>query len=280
MNKKIKTSLLLKITSVAVIWGMIFSQVVFAQCSGFETENLSPALHIQADLFLRIYGKAYSFTPPEDVNVYLSLNEQMTIIESHKQKIVKNLKEYSLDWEHDQKILTTVLKLAEDALKDRKFPAPTNELFLHHAMEVAFYLSQRKAPVESICVAILHRFDEGEIFDLINGQIPKKDVEEIILLTDSFLNIVNFYYEEMPLKKDKHSLQNFMNDVIKKAEIEVDGEIKPDERIIMIALADVLASIKFSSEKERRSLSREIEELWAYLAHRSGLEEMKDELLN
>jgi len=281
MKKKINKTYFLKLISLAVIWAMALPYTALAQTKIFDKQTLSPALHIPLNSFLESYGRAYRNTKSSIDKDYFSPENQKQRIQKFKEEIIENVRKYSKDFKHDQRILNTFLELADKNYKDKKFPDSPNEYYFHHCLTVALDLSQRQAPIESICTALLHRFDENKIDELLKqANISELLAQEIRHLYYKLMYILKFNYAEMPFAGGKHDLQNFMNFIIQQCEKEENGERVADERVLILVLSDMLASVRASSEKKRDSLVKEIEELWAYLAHRSGLEDMKNDLLD
>ena len=62
MKMKLKTSYLLKITAIVMVWGIISVQFVFAQEKILDSQTLSPAVYFDAQSFLDIYRQTYSNT--------------------------------------------------------------------------------------------------------------------------------------------------------------------------------------------------------------------------
>ncbi len=267
-----------------VVLGHIFTGSSFALGRVIDAQTLSPSMCLDRRSFLEAYGQTYSRTDMDLQHEAESAEDIQKGRQGFLEKEIRaNLKkdpEYS---SKDRSLFEKALRIAKSGYADKKFPSPSNEFYLHHALEVAYPLSRWGAPAETIAAAILHRLNAEQVSDMLGDDLSREDTEEISFLIHNFLFISEFHYADMPLEGAVHDIQNFMNAIIQlsaKGRISDVQELKPDYRIILLVLADKLASIRFASEMDRNKLIKEIEEMYAPLAERLGFDEIKTQLLN
>ncbi len=284
MKIKFKTTYFLKITAMVMIWVCVFVPGSFAQGKIVDAQTLSPSVHLGTRPFLEVYRQIYSTIDLDLQHASESADDVQKGRQSFLEKeIMANLKKdprySSKDWD----IIERVIKMAKNEYGDKKFPSPSNEFYLHHALETAYHLSQWAAPAEAIAAAVLHRLGEHQLSGILKDVLSEEEFEEISTLMHNFLFITDFHYSTMPLEGAKHDIQNFMNAMIQLSAKDRGSdmeEFEPDYRIMLLVFADKLASISFASEMDRDELIKEIEEMYAPLAGRLGYDEIKRQLLN
>lgn len=284
MKKKLKTLFLFKIISFVLILALVPVCLVSAQEKAVEGQTLSPSVNFDTQSFLDAYRQTYGNTDI-DLQYESASTEQVQkgrqiFLEKAIRENLKEKPQYSI---RDKELFETVLKAAKTEYADKKFPSPSNEFFLHHTLEVAYFLSQWGAPVEAIAAAMLHRLNENSIVEVIEDKLTKDEFNEISTLIHNFLFITDFNYAKMPLEGALHDIQNFMNAIIQLSAKDRgydNDRLEPDYRIMLLVFADKLASISFASEMDRKDLIKEIEHIYAPLADRLGYVEIKKQLLN
>ncbi len=151
----------------------------------------------------------------------------------------------------------------------------TGEPYIEHPLQVALILSRLQMDTSSLAAALLH--DVSEDTDISIEQIKKKFGDEIAKLVDGATKL-----EKLTLKvpagapRDssvtRRQAENLRKMLVAMAE---------DLRVVFIKLADRLHNMltleAFSLEKRRR-VARETLEIYAPLAHRLGIWELKWQL--
>ena len=142
----------------------------------------------------------------------------------------------------------------------------SGEPYLIHPLEVAYTLTKMSLDISSIVSGLLHDTIEDSYVD-------KKEIEEyfgkeIAELVDGVTKI-----SKIPLKTSEDSkVENFRKMIL---------AMSKDIRVILIKLADRyhnMQTLSYLSPEKQIEIARETFEIYAPLAHRLGIEWLKDEL--
>lgn len=142
----------------------------------------------------------------------------------------------------------------------------SGEPYINHPLNVAAILAELQLDDKTIAAAILHDVVEDTLFTL--DEIENMFGEEIALLIDGVTKIGQIYFKT----KEQQQIEAYRKLIIATAK---------DLRVILIKLADRLhnmRTLKFMREDKRKRIAKETMELYAPLANRLGISNIKWEL--
>ena len=142
--------------------------------------------------------------------------------------------------------------------------------YICHPVAVAEIVASLELDTNSICAALLHDTVEdcSDKTDL--AQIEKRFGEEVAMLVDGLTKLVTLYIED----KEEAHIENLRKMLL---------AMSRDVRVIFIKLCDRLHNMRTLAVKpdpKRRSTALETMYVYAPLAHRLGMQKIKQELEN
>ncbi len=179
-------------------------------------------------------------------------------VEELYKKLVINYKE------SDQKLLDKAFNLASEAHKDQK--RHSGEPYITHPLHVAIYLSELSMDIETIVSAILH--DLIEDTDITYKQIKKDFGVEVADIVDGVTKIDKINY---------NSKEEAKAEAIRKMVVAMSKDI----RVLILKLADRLhniETIEYLKDWKKEKIAQETLYVYAPLAHRLGLQNIKHKL--
>ena len=146
----------------------------------------------------------------------------------------------------------------------------SGEPYISHPIAVAEIVASLELDTNSICAALLHDTVEdcSEKTDL--KEIEKRFGAEVAMLVDGLTKLVTLYIED----KEEAHIENLRKMLL---------AMSKDVRVIFIKLCDRLHNMRTLSVKpdpKRRSTALETMHVYAPLAHRLGMQRIKQELEN
>ena len=168
---------------------------------------------------------------------------------------------------HDENDIEQIRKAYEYADKAHKAQIrATGEPYIIHPLAVAYILAELEMNAEGIIAALLHDVVEDTEYTI--DDIKILFGKEVAFLVDGVTKLSQFHYKN----KEDQQTENFRKMFLAMAQ---------DIRVVIIKLADRLHNMRtlgvFRKEKQER-ISRETMEIYAPLAHRLGIYNIKWEL--
>ncbi len=142
----------------------------------------------------------------------------------------------------------------------------SGEEYIHHPLCVAEILTELQMDEAVICAALLHDVVEDTLFTL--DEIRDMFGDEVALLIDGVTKLGMIKFKS----KEERQLETYRKMILATAQ---------DIRVIIIKLADRLhnmRTLKFMRDDKRKRIARETMELYAPLANRLGISNIKWEL--
>jgi GTP pyrophosphokinase len=142
----------------------------------------------------------------------------------------------------------------------------SGEDFIHHSIAVAMILVDQLLDSTSIAAALLH--DVVEDSDVRTEDIAKEFGQEVAAIVDGLTKISHLTFRSSA----EEQVENYRKLLL---------SIAKDARVIIIKLADRLHNMRTLeplSEEKRKRIATETREIYAPLAHRFGMAEVKAEL--
>lgn len=178
--------------------------------------------------------------------------------------------------ENGRKIVRRAYDFASIAHKDQK--RFSGEPFINHALETAVFIADLKLDYEAVAAAILHDVCEDTPTSL--AEIKKKFGNKIGELVDGVtklgrIRIVRkwlFITDEQKLKNFERQIENLRKMFVAMAK---------DIRVVLIKLADRYHNMKTLDsvdQKKQYRIAKETLEIYAPLAYRLGMGELKGQL--
>ena len=163
------------------------------------------------------------------------------------------------------KLLPQACKIAKKA-HEGQFRA-SGETYYSHPVEVAIMLAEMKLDPTTIITAVLH--DTVEDTTLTLQDIEKKFGEEIAELVDGVTKLSKIQHES----ESEHQAENFRKLLI---------AMSRDIRVLIVKLADRLHNMRtlsfLKSQEKKNQKALETMEIYAPLAERIGMQQIKNEL--
>lgn len=167
---------------------------------------------------------------------------------------------------YDLEKITRAYLLAEKAHAGQK--RISGEAYIVHPISVATIVADLMLDTDSICAALLHDTveDSEGIVDL--NVIKKEFGQEVADLVDGVTKLIHIPFET----KQDESIENLRKMFL---------AMSKDIRVIFIKLADRLHNMRtlcYRDENKQRSIALETMHVYAPLAHRLGIQKIKQEL--
>ena len=166
--------------------------------------------------------------------------------------------------EADMEMLGRAWLVAKEAHAGQK--RSSGEPYINHPLNVAAILAELQLDDRTIAAAIMHDVVEDTIFTL--DEIEDMFGSEIALLIDGVTKIGKIYFKT----KEQQQIEAYRKLIIATAK---------DLRVILIKLADRLhnmRTLKFVNKDRQQRIAKETLELYAPLANRLGISNIKWEL--
>ncbi|MFH1654685.1 MAG: bifunctional (p)ppGpp synthetase/guanosine-3',5'-bis(diphosphate) 3'-pyrophosphohydrolase [Pseudomonadota bacterium] len=142
----------------------------------------------------------------------------------------------------------------------------SGEPYLIHPLEVAAILARMQLDVPSIVTALLHDTVEDTVATL--EEVEQLFGTEVKLLVDGVTKLSKIHFSS----REEEQAENFRKMIM---------AMSQDIRVILVKLADRLhnmRTLEYMSERSRIATARETRDIYAPIANRLGIQEMKIEL--
>src|SRR5436305_12400304 len=192
----------------------------------------------------------------------------MAVLEAHEahQNLVDELLEEVTAYnpEVDRELLARAFRFAAAAHEGQQ--RRSGEAFIHHPWGVAKICAQLRLDEQTIAAALLHDVveDTGAELDEVRSEFG----DEVARLVDGVTKLTRVQFQS----REQAEAENYRKMVMAMAE---------DERVILIKLADRLhnlRTIEYLGKQKQLQNARETLEVYAPIAHRLGIHQMKWEL--
>lgn len=196
----------------------------------------------------------------------------------------------------DREMLTRAYKLAEKAHENQK--RVSGEPYITHCLAVAAILNEMKVPPEVVIAGLLH--DTVEDTDITLDVIRKEFGDDVAKLVDGVTKLTNLprvsrgdqhiedslgnnvdiqdtEEEELQEQIQKSRKRDLASETLRKTFLAMGDDI----RIVLIKLADRLHNMRtlgYMPEQKRKRIAKETLDIFAPLANRLGIWQMKWEL--
>lgn len=176
--------------------------------------------------------------------------------------IIASVQEYQPQADID--LIQRAYELAESAHRGQT--RVSGEAYIIHPLHVAQILTELHLDDETVSAALLHDVVEDTIYT--NEQMQEMFGEEVAMLIDGVTKLGRIQYKS----KEEVQLENYRKMFLAMAK---------DIRVIMIKLADRLhnmRTLKYMREDKQKRIAKETIEIYAPLANRLGISNVKWEL--
>jgi GTP diphosphokinase / guanosine-3',5'-bis(diphosphate) 3'-diphosphatase len=196
----------------------------------------------------------------------------------------------------DREMILRAYRMAEKAHETQK--RASGEPYITHCLAVAFILAEMKVPPEVIIAGLLH--DTVEDTEVTLEQLRLEFGDEIAKLVDGVTKLTNLprvsradqhtgngvkdetkeeeeISEEQLLQQQRSRKRDLKNETLRKTFLAMGDDV----RVVLIKLADRLHNMRtlgYMPENKRRRIARETLDIFAPLANRLGIWQIKWEL--
>ena len=202
--------------------------------------------------------------PDESFSAKKSATKESDIIPKKvASKLISALKAYDPDFNEERIIKAVDIAIEYHGTQKRHSGDP----YYHHPIAVAEILTECKLDEKTILTAILH--DTVEDTDLTIEEINEKFGADIGALVDGVTKLTKIEFQS----DNERQAENFRKFLL---------AISEDVRVLMVKLADRLHNMRtlhyINKDAKRHRIAHETMEIYAPLAERIGMQNIKDEL--